>query len=132
MTQKAVEMILMRQLASYLATPIFVVDPEGTLVYYNEAAEAVLGKRFEETGEMPAAEWTQAFRPLDADGRLIEPGALPLSIALREHRPAFATFRIVGLDGAARSIDVTAVPLVGQAGRYLGAVAFFRERQDGA
>jgi hypothetical protein len=29
MAQKAVELILMRQLASYLAVPIFLVDPEG-------------------------------------------------------------------------------------------------------
>jgi hypothetical protein len=30
-----VELILMRQLASYLATPIFLVDADGTLVFYN-------------------------------------------------------------------------------------------------
>ena len=30
-----VEIILMRQTASYLAIPIFVVDPNGDLVYYN-------------------------------------------------------------------------------------------------
>ena len=34
-----VEIILMRQFASYLALPIFVVDPKGDLIYFNEPAE---------------------------------------------------------------------------------------------
>ena len=39
MPQQEIEMILVRQLASYLAMPIFIVDPQGTLVFYNEPAE---------------------------------------------------------------------------------------------
>jgi len=38
-----IELILMKQVASYLATPIFLVDRAGTLLYYNEPAEALLG-----------------------------------------------------------------------------------------
>ena len=30
--------------------PIFLVDTEGNLLYYNEPAEAILGRRFSETG----------------------------------------------------------------------------------
>ena len=48
----------MQQLASYLAMPIFLVDPEGNLLYDNEPAERLLGRRYNETGEMPAAEWS--------------------------------------------------------------------------
>jgi hypothetical protein len=33
-----VEIILMRQTASYLATPIFVIGPTGDLIYFNEPA----------------------------------------------------------------------------------------------
>lgn len=51
--QKELEVILARQLTSYLSIPAFIVDPDGTLLYYNEAAEAVLGRRFAETGELP-------------------------------------------------------------------------------
>jgi len=65
---KEIEVILTRQLASYLATPIFIVDPTGTLLYYNEPAELVLGRRFEETGEMPIEEWSTIFVPVDDDG----------------------------------------------------------------
>ena len=35
MSQKEIEIILMRQLASYLAIPIFIVDPALTLLFYN-------------------------------------------------------------------------------------------------
>jgi PAS domain-containing protein len=43
-SQHDVELILMTQVASYLATPIFVVDPNGDLVYFNEPAEQLLGR----------------------------------------------------------------------------------------
>jgi PAS domain-containing protein len=125
--QKEIEVILTRQLAGYLTVPVFIVDPEGTLLFYNEPAEWILGKRFEETGEMPAAEWSTIFTPMDEDDRPLPPEELPLIIALNEHRPAYRRFRIVGLDGVTRTIDVTAFPLDGMADRRLGGVAMFWE-----
>jgi PAS domain-containing protein len=127
MPQQAIEVILMRQLASYLAMPIFLVDPGGNLLFYNEPAEGLLGHRYEETGEMPLAEWAQIFQPTSADGSLLPPEALPLVIALQQHRAAHLAFQIRGLDGVLRQIEVTAFPLEGQGGRYLGAVAIFWE-----
>jgi len=56
-----IELILMRQLAGSLAMPIFVVDPAGDLLFYNEPAEELLGRRFDEAGPMPAADWSTAF-----------------------------------------------------------------------
>jgi hypothetical protein len=35
MAQKEIEVILTRQLASYLAMPIIIIDPLGTLLFYN-------------------------------------------------------------------------------------------------
>ena len=61
MVQQPIELILMRELADHLATPIFVVDPDGTLELLDEHAEAILGLRFEETGPMPVAESATAF-----------------------------------------------------------------------
>jgi PAS domain-containing protein len=127
MPQQAIEVILMRQLASYLAMPIFLVDPGGDLLFYNEPAEALLGHRYEETGEMPLAEWAQIFQPTSADGSPLSPEALPLVIALQQHRAAHLAFQIRGLDGVHRTIEATAFPLEGQGGRHLGAVAIFWE-----
>lgn len=130
MAQREIELILTRQLASYLAMPIFIVDADGTLVFYNESAEPILGQRFEETGEMPAAEWATRFRTVDDEGTPIPPERLPLMIALREKKPAHLLFWIQGLDNVRRRIETTAVPLIGQARRHLGAVAIFWEVHD--
>jgi PAS domain-containing protein len=127
MPQQAIEVILMRQLASYLAMPIFLVDPAGDLLFYNEPAAALLGHRYEETGEMPLVEWAQIFQPTSEDGSPLPPEALPLVIALRQQRAAHLAFQICGLDDVPRKIGVTAFPLEGQGGRCLGAVAIFWE-----
>lgn len=132
MAQHAVEVILTRQLASYLATPIFIVDSDGNLAFYNEPAEAILGTRFEETGEMPVGQWSTVFEPRYEDGAPMPPGEVPLVIALEQRRPSTKRFRIRGLDGAHRSIVVMAFPLTGHGNGHLGAVALFWEAHDPA
>ena len=127
MSQKEIEVILTRQLATYLAMPIFVVDPDGTLVFYNEPAEAILGCRFDETGALSLREWSQLFRATDEQGAPLPPDERPVLIAVTERRPSHRDFWISGLDNVLRHIEVTAFPLIGQADRYLGAVAIFWE-----
>lgn len=125
--QQEVETILMQQLAGYLSMPVFLVDPEGNLLFYNEPAEAILGQRFEETGAMPQDEWAKAFTPTDAMGRPIPVEELPLAIALGQRVPAHKKMGITGLDGKRREISVTAFPLCGEGNRMVGAVAMFWE-----
>ena len=127
MSQQAIEVILARQLADYLALPVFLVDPDGSLVFYNEPAERILGHRYEDTGPMPAQMWSTIFLPTDEDGNPLAPEQLPLIVALQEKRPAHSGFWIRGLDGVLRHIEVSAFPLIGQSDRYLGALALFWE-----
>ena len=127
MSQQEIETILCRHWASHLQTPIFLTDPQGNLLYYNEPAETILGRRFAETGTMSAAEWSTAFRLADEQGIPLEPDELPLSIALTKHQPAHKRMWLIGLDHKRRFIETTCLPLIGQAGRFLGAVAFFWE-----
>lgn len=130
MPQREIEQILTRQLASHLAMPAFIVDNEGTLIYYNEPAELILGQRYEETSEMPLQEWASRFEPVDEQGLPLPASELPLVIALREHRPAQSRFYIHGGDNVKRCIEVTAFPLTGRVGsseRNMGAVALFWE-----
>lgn len=127
MAQKEIELILTRHLAEYLAMPIFIVDPAGDLVYYNEPAEAILGKRYVDTGGMKASEWSTMFEPFDEEGNALEPEDLPLMIAITKQTPAHSSFWIRGLDGDLHKIEVTGIPLVGQASRFLGAIAIFWE-----
>ncbi len=127
MSQKEIEVIITRQLASSLAMPVFIVDTDGNLIFYNEPAEEILGRRFDETGELAAHEWTHAFIPTNADGEPLKPEELPLIVALSERRPHHSDFWIRGLDSVPRHIEVTAFPLIGQGDRNLGAVAIFWE-----
>ena len=48
-----IQIILTRQLATYLSVPLFLVDPKGNLLFYNEPAEAILGRRFD--GDVPVS-----------------------------------------------------------------------------
>jgi PAS domain-containing protein len=130
LAQHEIEVILMRELASYLAMAIFVVDPAGELIYYNEPAERLLGTRFDETGPMAMTDWSSLFEPSDEQGHLA-PEQLPLVIAVEQGRPAHGRFSIRGLDGQRRRLEVTAIPLLGQADRRLGAAAVFWEAKDG-
>lgn len=128
MTQP-IEIILMRELAGHLATPIFVVDSDGDLLFYNEPAETLLGSRFDETGMMAFAEWSTAFNPTNGRGTPIPPDELPLAIALHEQRPVQGHMWIRGLDGERRRLTVTAFSLQGQWGEQLGAAAIFWQEQ---
>jgi len=125
MTQYPIELILLRQLASYLATPMFVVDAAGTLVYYNEAAEPLLGRRFEDNDEMEREGWLAAFAPRGLDGQPLDAEANPLLAALADRREQHQTLAIRSIDGGEQRIEATAIPLEGQAGRLLGTVAIF-------
>ena len=127
MAQHDIEIILARHLAEHLVMPIFIVGPSGDLLYYNDPAESILGCRYDETGAMPASEWSTIFHPVDQDGQPMNPDDLPLMIALTDRHPAHKRFWIRGMDEALRQIDVTAFPLNAQAGRFLGAVAIFWE-----
>jgi PAS domain-containing protein len=130
-SQNEVEVILLRHLASYLAMPVFVADNEGDVIYFNEAAESIIGRHFEETDTLPLAERFQAFRPVDDEDKPIPVNDMPMAVALREQRPVHRRFRLHGFDGTQHDIEATAFPLIGQAGRRLGVVALFWEMENG-
>jgi PAS domain-containing protein len=125
-----IQIILIRQLAGYLGVPLFLADPKGDLLFYNEPAEAIVGLRFEETGAIPAKTWTSMFKPVDEQGQPIPPEDLTLMIALATRRPAYKRFYIRGMNGVRRHIEVAALPIVGLQGEFLGAMSFFWEVEE--
>ena len=127
MSQKEIEVILAQKLAEYMAIPIFIVDPSGDLLFFNEPAQVILECQYHEIGTMPASEWSTVFEPKDQEGRPLEPEELPLTIAMTQHHPDQKRLWIRGLDQTLREIEVIAFPLLAQEQRYLGAVAVFWE-----
>ena len=118
------ELILARGFMSNLTTPAFLVDPDGTLVFYNEAAGELLGLRYEDAEPMTLPDWGTRFVPLTVDGRPIPLDDLPLAVALRERRPVHERFTVRSLTGDEREIEVSAFPILGNMG-LRGAMAIF-------
>ena len=122
---KSIQIILARQLASCIATPILLVDAQNALIYYNEPAEAILDQRFDETGEMPAAEWTSRFAAVDDDRNAIAPEHRPMGRALAECSPVSQKMWLRSWNGDWRHVQVTAFPLIGEKGLLFGAMSIF-------
>lgn len=131
MSQKPLELILARNLMSALSTPAFLVDEGGVLVFYNEAAGILLGKRFEELGTVGAEEWGSLFGPFDPAGEPIPYDELPLVTAVRSGRPAHAVLTIRSADGAEHSVEASAFPILTAHGSQ-GAIAVFWPLQASA
>ncbi|HEX5001706.1 MAG TPA: hypothetical protein VFW78_04360 [Bacteroidia bacterium] len=120
-----IEIILNRQLADCLSIPVFITDTAGNLIFYNEPAEIILGKRFEDTGEMPVAQWSTDFKPMKEDGSPMAPEELPLVHTLTYATPCHKSFWIESLQQKRQRIAVTSYPIIGRTGKFLGAVAIF-------
>lgn len=122
--QRPLELILARNLLASLSTPSFLVDVSGEIAFYNEAAGALLGRRFEDAGPMQVDEWTSQHGPLDADHEPIAFDQLDLTQALMGNRPGHSRFLIRSAEGATTQIEASGIPIVGTDG-YRGAMVVF-------
>lgn len=129
MAYQEIEIILSRQLAEYLSVPVFIVDPEGNLIFYNAPAEMILGKKFGDTGPMTVNEWSQMFFPEYDDGRPFPPEELPLIKTLKEKNLFHGQFWISNLNHVRHQISVSSFPIVSSSNRFLGGMAVFKSDQ---
>lgn len=116
-------LILARNLISDLTVCSFVTDAESAVVFYNDAAGALVGRRFEETGKLTREEWRE-IGPLSAAGEPAEDDELPLATALRENRPAHGRFRICTDRRELLMVETSAIPLTSADG-FHGAIVVF-------
>jgi len=122
--QRPIELIQARSLIASLSTAAFLVDEDGNLLFYNAAAEELLGLRFDEAGEMAPDQWGSRFSPRQPGGAPLAVEDLPLTVALRHGLPGHARMEITAADGAEHQIAVSAIPIRGQSGQH-GAFAIF-------
>jgi PAS domain-containing protein len=132
MIQECPELIVMRQLASYLAMPIFVQDRDGNLVYFNEPAEPILGRRFDETGALTRQELWELFRPTRDNGHPMDRDASPFRAAREGREAVHRRFQLTGMDGVQRQIEGTVIPLTNREGEIVGDFAVFWEPKPDA
>jgi PAS domain-containing protein len=127
MQNRPLPLILARELAANVATPYLVLDGDGTLVYFHERAEQILGVTPSELGEMPEEEWRTRFQVEQPDGTPVVSGQTPSARARRERRPVQDTLVYTWADGRRTTLAVTATPLLGRDDALLGVFLLFWE-----
>jgi PAS domain-containing protein len=125
-----VELIIARNLVAAVELAAFIVDPDGVIVFFNDAAGELVGRRFEEVGPLSREEWNSRFGPFDEFGQLLPSSDLPLSVALREGLPANGRFKVRRHEGETIDVEVSALPLVTALG-FEGAIIVFWRPRDG-
>ena len=128
--QRHIALILAKDLAASVASAILLVDADGDLVFYNEAAERILARTYAEA-QMSSADLARAFKPVDETGKPIPLEELPLATAFRQSVPAHGHLRIEAADGTPHELEVVAVPLFARVGELVGGMAVFWERVEG-
>jgi PAS domain S-box-containing protein len=118
-------LILAREFASNLATPTLIVDSEGTLIFFNEAAEEILGRTFSEIGELSIDEFSASVAPRLAEDQPLPQDRRPTKIALEEQRAVHEDMTITTFEGDERQIGVTAFPLFAQKDDFVGIVVIW-------
>ncbi|MEA2125648.1 MAG: hypothetical protein QOI80_2430 [Solirubrobacteraceae bacterium] len=126
-----VEQILARNLVSGITLATFLVDPDGVLIFFNDAAGEMIGRRFEEVGRLRREEWNSEFGPFDEFGKLMPTENMPLTVALRDGLPAHDRFRVSVAGDELVDVDVSALPLTTADG-FKGAIVVFWRSDTGA
>jgi PAS domain-containing protein len=122
---RTIPLILARELAANLATPMFLIDAQGTLAYYNEAAELMLGKTYADVGAITANEFGTMLELTDPDGTPIRRRDTPAGIAFIQREPSHRTLIATTLDGRRDKFECTAYPLFGRGDEMHGVLTLF-------
>ena len=128
-SHKSLPLILAREFAANIATPVTLMDETGRLVFFNEPAERIIGTTHAEAGELDPDQWSRLFVTEGLDGERLDFEALPAGVVQRERRPAHDTLALVTVDGDRHELEVTAFPLLGREDELVGIVAVFWELQ---
>lgn len=122
--EQPLALILARNLISLISLAAVLLDVDGAIVFFNDAAAQFFGGLFEETGPVPLAQWRAEVGPFDSAERHLPTENLPVTRAFRDGRPGFGRFYIRGDSGLVR-VEVVALPLVGSVGLHGALVVFW-------
>jgi hypothetical protein len=125
---KSLPLILARELAANLATPMFLLDEVGTLVFFNDAAELMIGKPYGDVGAITGADFGDLLRIEYEDGTPMRKRDSPVGIAFTQREPAHHRLVASPLGGGNKATwEVTAYPLFGRTGDMHGVLTVFWE-----
>ena len=118
--QRNLVLILARAFAAQLATAVFLLDPEGTIIYYNEAAEELTGRPYIEGAGLTIDEWMTRTRPRDAGGVDVGVQDLPLGTTMLKQEPAHGIVVFRTADGVDRRVETASFPLFAHTEDFVG------------
>jgi PAS domain-containing protein len=124
------ELILLRQFAACLTTPVALFDMDRRLIYLNPAAEAVFGVDFADLGELSLKEALAIAQPKDVHGARLTPDTVPVGIALGQGRPEAGTVSIRDPRGRLHRLGTTTIPVRGYGGAFFGAMSIFWKLEE--
>src|SRR3954447_7972764 len=102
---KSLPLILARELSANLATPMFLLDATGTLVFYNDAAELMLGRSHAELGVVTADEFGAMLQLADVDGTPLRRRDSPAGVAFINREPSHRRLQATTLDGRRETFE---------------------------
>jgi hypothetical protein len=100
-------------------------DATGTLVYYNDAAEQMLGRTYAELGPVTADEFGTMLQLADVGGTPLRRRDSPAGVAFINREPSHRTLLATTLDGRRETFECTAYPLFGKTDQMHGVLAVF-------
>jgi PAS domain-containing protein len=124
-SEPSLPLILARELVANLATPMFLIDAAGILVFCNEAAERLLGKSYSEIGGITALEFGAMLELGNVDGTPLRRRDSPAGVAFYDREPAHRTLLATTLEGTRQPFEVTAYPLFGHVDEMHGVLTVF-------
>jgi PAS domain-containing protein len=123
--QKSLVLIRAKHLAESVTTPMFLADDQGNLIFYNEAAESLLGRPFVDNGALSPTEWQRAFDVRDRNGEPFPLESMASWIEVQNEQPAMGHLQFRSADGTDHLVATCAFPLFTEQQRFEGALILF-------
>jgi PAS domain-containing protein len=127
---RSLPLILARELSANLATPMFLLDATGMLVYLNDAAELMLGRSYADLGRVTADEFGAMLQLTDVDGSPLRRRDSPAGVAFINREPSHRRLVATTLDGQRDTFECTAYPLFGKEDEMHGVLAVFWKAKE--
>ena len=127
---RSLPLILARELSANLATPMFLLDASGMLVYFNDGAELMLGRTYAELGPVTADEFGAMLQLADVDGTPLRRRDSPAGVAFINREPSHRRLMATTLDGRRDIFECTAYPLFGKEDEMHGVLAVFWKAKE--
>jgi PAS domain-containing protein len=124
-TLKSLVLIRAKHLAESVTTPMLIIDANGTIVFYNEAAGALFDVQFTDVGQLTANDWQTRFNVRDRHDQSFPLDAMPGWIKLQKERVDIGHVRLTTLAGEDKFLAACAFPLFTSQQQFDGGLVLF-------